>query len=127
MQWVSDDCAWHTLRAEVVAHDLSKFSMLEFTQYRDQFFPVNKTDKENSNFDSAWENHKNENHHHHETAENYLDVVHMIIDWTAMGYKFGDTAQKYYEANKVKITLSDEHHAFMYEIFNRIAKYMEQT
>lgn len=123
MMWVGDDCAWHTLRAEVIAHDLSKFSKEEFTQYRKQFFPVNEKDKENSDFDLAWGNHKQQNHHHHETAEHYMDIVHMIIDWTAMGYKFGDTAQSYYEKNKDQINLTDEHVEFMYEIFCRVENY----
>ena len=63
--WVGDDCAWHTLHNEVVHHDLSKFTKEEFIQYRDNFFPVNDTDKKNSSFELAWENHKQENHHHH--------------------------------------------------------------
>jgi hypothetical protein len=120
MQWVGDDYAWHTLRSEVIAHDLSKFSKEEFVQYRASFFPVNDEDKKASGFDSAWENHKEKNHHHHETAQNYHDLVHMVIDWTAMGYKFGDTAKSYYEANKSKMNLSAVHEAFVYEIFDRI-------
>lgn len=54
--------------------------------------------------------------------ETYEDIIHMVIDWTAMGYKFGDTAQQYYESNKDKIELSDEHKMFMYEIFDRLNK-----
>ena len=88
--WVGDDCAWHTLHNEVVRHDISKFSKEEFVQYRDHFFAVNDFDKENSCFGAAWENHKKENHHHHETAKNYNDLVHMVVDWVAMSYKFKD-------------------------------------
>ncbi len=123
MAWVGDDFSWHTLRGQVMSHDLSKFSKEEFTQYRDSFFPVNDTDKSNSGFDAAWVNHKHQNHHHYETAEHYLDLVHMVIDWTAMGYKFNDTAQEYYESNKDKISLSEEHENFIYEIFDRIRKH----
>jgi hypothetical protein len=46
----------------------------------------------------------------------------MVIDWMAMGYKFGDTAQQYYEKNKEKIKLPGYAVKFMYEIFNRINK-----
>lgn len=127
MMWVGDDCSWHTLRQEVINHDLSKFTKHEFVQYRDQFFPVSEIDKEHSDFDLAWENHKDENHHHHETAENYHDIIHMIVDWTAMGYKFGDTAQQYYEANKDQIKLADEHRDFMHEIFERLAAYRKAS
>lgn len=123
MFWVGDDYAWHNMRAEVMAHDLSKFGKEEFVQYRDQFFPVCDEDKEKSGFDAAWENHKTKNRHHHETAQNYTDLIHMVIDWTAMGYKFGDTAKEYYERNKDKISLLPEHEAFIYEIFNRIEKH----
>lgn len=120
MQWVGDDYSWHTLRSEIIAHDLSKFSKEEFVQYRDSFFPVNDEDKKFSGFDAAWQNHKEKNPHHHETAKSYHDLVHMVIDWTAMGYKFGNTAKSYYEANKEKVKLSAEHEIFIYEIFDRI-------
>ena len=117
MWWVSDDYQWHTLRAEVIHHDLSKFSRQEFVQYRDSFYPVRNSDKVNSRMEDAWEHHKRKNSHHHETVSYYMDIVHMVIDRTAMGYKFGDTAQEYYEANKNKISLSEDHKKCMYEIF----------
>lgn len=120
MAWVVDDYTWNTLRGEIINHDLSKFSNAEFNQYRKSFYPADPNEKESSGMDAAWENHKKNNHHHHETAKNYHDIVHMVIDWTAMGYKFGDTAQEYYESNKNQIKLSDEHISFMYEIFNHI-------
>lgn len=122
MWWVGDDCSWHTLRRRVEMHDLSKLSKKEFVQYRDFFYPAKAADKKNSGMDAAWENHKQQNTHHHESVEDNLDVVHMVIDWTAMGYKFGGTAQQYYEANREKINLSDEHVKFMYEIFDRIGR-----
>lgn len=120
MAWVIDDYTWHTLREEVIYHDLSKFSKEEFVQYRDSFFPVCDKDKKNSDFKSAWENHKKENHHHHETIKTDLDIVHMVIDWTAMGYRHKDTAQDFYESHKSEIDLTDEQEKFMYEIFGRI-------
>ena len=123
MAWVGDDASWFTVRADVIAHDLSKFSKEEFVQYRDNFFPVNEQDKENSGFCCAWTNHKKENHHHHETAETWVDVIHMIIDWTAMGYKFCDTAEHYYNANKDKINLSEDHLLLMFEIFEKLKAY----
>lgn len=123
MWWVGDDYSWHMLREEVEAHDLSKFSRYEFVQYRDHFYPVCERDKLQSGMAEAWEHHKLANHHHHETVETYRDMIHMVIDWTAMGYKFGDTAQSYYEKNKKKIKIKDEFKRDMYEIFERIAKY----
>lgn len=113
------------LKEEVKNHDLSKFSDYEFVPYRVKFFPVseeeaNHQDDIQIDFKSAWMNHKLENHHHWETAQTKIDIVHMIIDWTAMGYKFGDTAKEYYEANKDRIQLSKEHEDFMYDIFGLI-------
>lgn len=127
MMWAGLDSAWMPFMAEVKAHDLSKFSPEEFVQYRANFYPVNDEDKASSGFDEAWENHKRENAHHHEVLRNYMDVVHMVIDWTAMGFKFGDTAQEYYEANQGRIKLSDEHKKFMYEIFECIAEYTKKN
>ena len=46
----------------------------------------------------------------------------MVLDWMAMGYKFGDTAQEYYEKNKEKIELPDWAIEFIYEIFRRVYK-----
>lgn len=127
MMWVGDDWTWHNLRAEVERHDLSKFSAAEFTQYRDFFYPVCEEDKERCGMSDAWENHKKMNHHHHETATTYSDMIHMVIDWTAMGYKFGDTAQSYYEKNSDKIKLTETMRRDMYEIFERLAAYRAKT
>jgi len=120
MWWVCDDYSWHSLRAEVECHDTSKFSRDEFVQYRDTFYPVSKEDRENSGMKEAWEHHKALNHHHHESLKSSIDVIHMIIDWTAMGYEFGGTAQEYYEENSDKIKLSPEHKKTMYEVFDKI-------
>ena len=121
MAWVGDDYAWHTIRRDVELHDISKLSAQEFTQYRNSFYPVEGETVDKESFNGAWEHHKANNSHHHEVANNWADIVHMVIDWTAMGYKFGDTAQAYYEANKDRIKLTSEHVTFMYEIFGKIA------
>jgi hypothetical protein len=126
MAWVGDDYSWHTVRIDVEHHDLSKFSKEEFVQYRDNFFPVTEKDKTDSGFCCAWTNHKNKNHHHYETAETWCDVIHMIIDWTAMGYKFGDTAQNYYEAHQGEMLFTDEQLDFMYEVFSKIELYKKE-
>ena len=132
MPWVYDDYTWHTLRREIDLHDLSKFSKEEFTQYREYFFPTLEEEREaahmgvpstimfQNNFDEAWEHHKKHNTHHSETARTMIDLVHMVIDWTAMGYAFGDTAQEFYEKNKEKIFLSKDSEIFIYKIFDRL-------
>ena len=135
MAWVGDDFSWHTLRNEVEQHDLSKFTKEEFTQYRDNFCPTQfELDNPMSvkqNFGNAWNHHKRHNPHHHESIRyeaglpglTELDIVHMIVDWTAMSYKFGGSAQSYYEANADKITVRGDFLPFMYEVFSRIRKY----
>lgn len=120
MQWVGDDMTWHFIRQEVFLHDVSKFSKEEFTQYRKAFHPIDREEQDKGSLGRAWEHHKENNNHHHEVVSNLHEVVLMIIDWTAMGYKLGDTAQEYYEANKGKMKLTDEQIEFMYEIFGRI-------
>ena len=133
MVWVGDDNTWHTLREEVCLHDVSKFSSSEFTQYRAKFYPVTDELDSPKAFARAWVHHYLSNSHHWEyintlsptliaskpgLIERYL--VHMVVDWQAMGYKFGDTAQAYYEANKDSIKLAPEHIEFIYQIFNRL-------
>tara|TARA_R110000851_G_C12807408_1_gene538112 strand:- start:57 stop:611 length:555 start_codon:yes stop_codon:yes gene_type:complete len=126
--WVGDDCAWHTLHDEVVHHDLSKFSKEEFVQYRDQFFAVNYFDKENSCFGAALENHKKENHHHHETAKNYNDLVHMVIDWMAMSYKFKDNPRDFYEKTKPSMgkNITNDFHEFISKQFDHLEVYRDK-
>jgi hypothetical protein len=120
-EWYASE--WYAMRHDVEHHDLSKFSKEEFVQYRDNFFAVNDKDKENSDFDKAWENHKAENHHHHETAENYYDLVHMVIDWVAMSYKFKDNPRNFYEKTKPKMDLKPEFHDFISKQFDHLEAY----
>lgn len=122
-----DDCNFHTLHREVELHDLDKFSKEEFTQYRDKFFSVEYSDEQEEEFQSAWTHHYMNNTHHWESATTRLDIVHMVIDWTAMSYKFGGTAQSYYEANLHKIKLQPDLIDFMYTIFNKLKDSHEHT
>lgn len=126
MYWVGDDWMWHKIRAEVVYHDISKFSAEEFTFYRMNFFPIDDKEKEQSKFSEAFDNHKNHNHHHWETSKTYEDFIHMLVDWQAMTYKFGGSIRGYYEANKNKITINPNFHDDMYEIFTRTENYLKQ-
>lgn len=122
MFFVTDMLAWWELMGEVSHHDESKFSAEEFTQYRAKFFPVAWDDKDRTKagFESAWEHHKNENPHHHETVKTDLDIVHMVIDWTAMSYKFGDTPWDFYESKKADMDLSDAQHTLIIDILSRL-------
>ncbi len=121
MPWVGDDYWWHTVRIEVEKHDLSKFSDEEFLPYVRAFFPIDGEEK--TPLGAAWEHHKEHNHHHWETVENTTDIIHMVIDWTAMGYKFGDTAEEYYKRNADRIILSQDHIEFMQKLFAALKQY----
>jgi len=127
MFFIQDDNYYESIGQEVVKHDLSKMSEYEFIQYRRAFF---KTESEPKyDMGQAWEHHKKNNPHHWQNWINQyspnrrqwiVHCVHMIIDWMAMGYKFGDTAQKYYEQNKDKVKIPDEAENLMYQIFERL-------
>ena len=115
------------LYKSVKYHDFSKFSAEEFTQYRNKFFPVFQYNQIQEDFDQAWKHHYTNNTHHWESAQTQIDVLHMIIDWTAMSYKSGGTAQSYYEANLHKIKLQPDLIDFMYIIFNKLKDSHEHT
>jgi len=129
MAFISDDFTFFTLDKEIKDHDLSKFSEEEFVQYRKAFYPINKAPK--GVLDSAWEHHKNNNPHHWENWTQKTGVadiiwipncVHMIVDWLAMSYKFGDSPKEYYESNTDTIKIPDFAIKFMYQIFERLEK-----
>lgn len=121
--WVGDDFTWWTFKAEVEAHDLSKFSKEEFVQYRDNFFSVCDAYQDNSGFGPAWENHKEKNHHHHESSEHFIDIVHMVIDWVAMGYKFGGNPRDFYEKTKPSMSFDEKHHDYVDKILTHLEDY----
>jgi hypothetical protein len=123
------------LYKEVEAHDLSKLDIEEFTQYRESFYGCEEDGPIcRSEFDDAWKHHYQNNNHHPDdwpsldaTPENHLDferrLIHMVIDWTAMGYKFNDTAQAYYESDRCKFEFKEEAHTLLYLIFDNITRY----
>lgn len=48
--------------------------------------------------------------------------VHMVIDWLAMSFKFGDSPREYYERNKDRIKIPKWSIDLIYEIFRRLEK-----
>jgi len=147
MRFVYDDYVYWSIDYMVKEHDMSKLSPEEFIQYQRNFFPVKERDPkavftptdiqkkidENAameGFKTAWEHHKENNLHHWQswTAENpfynpYEAECHcvcMVIDWMAMGLKFGDTAEEYYESHKDEIKLPEWAVKFIGEIFTAL-------
>lgn len=132
MHFIHNDFTYWCLDAEIKKHDESKLSKEEFFAYRQYFYPTSEETKDRRAFEEAWEHHwKNNDHHwqnwtkefgdeHSDASE--LSLFHNIIDWMAMGYEFGDTAQEYYESNKDKIHLPEWAIKTMYEIFENLKK-----
>jgi len=118
-----------SLKDSVMIHDLSKLSKDEFCQYR-QFWHTSKNEEKNKDeFQKAWGNHKEKNHHHWEYIKKYnvflddeakLNLFHMIIDWTAMSMYYGDSPSEYYKKMRKQIDFPKEHEDYIVEIMQRI-------
>ncbi len=129
MRFVYDDYVYNEISTAIFKHDLSKLSSDEFVQYRKNFYPVSQKEKEESNFEPAWEHHKANNPHHWENwtkrklTSPYdweIQCVEMVCDWVAMGFRFNSNAQEYYEKNKGSIGIPAVAENFIYEIFGKI-------
>lgn len=111
------------LKEMIEIHDQSKYSEEEFEGYRKYFYPTHLEDSESLNkyaFDLAWNHHVKNNPHHPEfwvrqdedTGELIPEdmpntfIAEMLLDWQAMGYKFGDNAYQYWNSDKCKKFLS---------------------
>lgn len=114
----------------IETHDRSKFSAEEFEPYRKNFYPINDEEKENNKdaFEEAWVHHYMNNPHHwnywsvtgREDEMPFTFVVEMVCDWQAMGYKFGNTPEEFYEKNKDKIVLGKKQKLWLEELFTRM-------
>lgn len=128
MPFIYDDFKYEILRSQVEQHDISKLSKGEFCQYRQYFYTCEGEEKPKE-INEAIQHHYDHNDHHWQTIcmkpytnpiEMEIDIAHMVIDWMAMGYKFGDTAKSYYEANKDGIRLPEPAVAILNQIFERL-------
>ena len=151
MRFIYDDFVFWTIEGMMRGHDKSKTGSDEFTQYAEWFFGKygkDYTPEENDDgigaalhelakdgFDKAWKHHK-ENNLHHWQSWTALEVVHhpyekechcvcMVADWMAMGVKFGDTAEEYYEAHKSEVKLPEWAVTFIGEIFEALRVHKE--
>lgn len=124
MRFIYDDYVQGSIELLIQEHDLSKVSAEEFIPYQRRFFPVCEPEEEA--FAIAWENHKDCNPHHweHWTSKDYFNpyeaevhCVCMVVDWTAMAYEIGDTAEAYYRRNAERIPLPEWAVKFVGNIF----------
>lgn len=116
-------------------HDFSKWSNEEFIAYRVKFYPTTKEQDiisrysacqalVNDYFNRAWGHHVHNNPHHPEhwiianedgkpntiISMDTEYIVEMLMDWEAMGRKFGGNAYSYWydKAKKSKANLFNE-------------------
>jgi hypothetical protein len=111
--FIYDDWKFACLDSAVKEHDLSKYSPEEFEPYRQYFYPCKGESSDHDAFDAAWKRHYENNPHHWEYWVGRPDgglyqslcYTEMVLDWTAMGYRFGGTALEYYEKHKAEIQI----------------------
>lgn len=129
MASIWDDCRFWSLHEEVKHHDMSKLGKEEFTEYRRHFYPTEAEAKKGHELGMAWEHHKAKNPHHWENwvARDFyhphakeMHCLHMVIDWLAMSYEFGDTPRAYYEKNEKRINLPKVWDKMVTDIFDRL-------
>lgn len=110
-------------------HDRSKFSPEEFDGYRQWYHPYKNEEKDAEMYNKAWVHHYTNNPHHWQywkdkegvSLEQKIPyILEMIADWTAMGYKFGDTPQEFYEKEKNNIILTDDAREYLEDILKRL-------
>lgn len=110
-------------------HDRSKFSPEEFDGYRQWYYPYKDEEKDAEMYNKAWIHHYTNNPHHWqywkdkegiELEQKIPYILEMIADWTAMGYKFNDTPQQYYEKEKNNIILTDDAREYLEDILKRL-------
>lgn len=111
-------------------HDISKYSIEEFMQYRKNYYPTSGETKSEKEFEIAWQHHKENNPHHWQYWQDKdltknteligMAMVEMICDWQAMGYEFGDNALAYYNKNKDNIVLIKRDRNFVERILNKL-------
>ena len=102
------------LVVRVEMHDMSKWSIEEFPQYRNYFYPAKGETKDEAGFASAWGHHYTTNDHHPEhwvinnvpTDMTNVAIAEMILDWEAMSRSFGGNPRTWYRSNARNIALS---------------------
>lgn len=133
--FIYDDWYFWTIDGAIKQHDISKYSAQEFTQYRRNFYPCTGEEKDEEEFQAAWEHHYKNNNHHWQYWLNedgtfkedggntqLIAYIEMICDWTAMGYKFGDTALSYYENNKSDIKIAPGYVEFVERVLKQMSE-----
>ena len=102
------------LMHRIEVHDQSKFSINEFPQYRNYFYPAENEIKNDEEFARAWQHHYEHNDHHPEywvkngvpMEMSDLAIAEMILDWEAMSRNFGGNPRVWYRDSKRNIAIN---------------------
>lgn len=100
--------SFYKLSIRVFEHDKTKYDDIEFEGYRQWFYPCSFEEKNKELYDKAWEHHHDNNSHHPEhyvkngkpTGMDRLSIAEMLLDWAAMGIKFGTNTYDYYKKER---------------------------
>ena len=118
------------LNINIYSHDKSKYSEYEFYGYKQYFYPNDKEVKNQDMFDLAWNHHQKTNKHHWEywvliksdgnviLPMDYIYIIEMLCDWSAMSLKFGNLPSKFYNKNKNKMLLHGETEYYIEGLLN---------
>ncbi len=118
------------IEKDVIDHDLSKFSFLEFVPYRRKFYGLDSEEEDITSqfWEIAVQHHYDKNDHHWQTWNTYEDhyekvacCVHMVVDWFAMSIKFGEGSPRgFYMKEKDIIEIPPWAEDLVLSIFERI-------
>ena len=118
------DDLYTTIKYTIIEkHDSSKYENLEFSIYRQKFYPIEGEPKvDNDEFIMAWLHHIHNNPHHLEHWIAYVDcasnlsqstkilvdmpneyIIEMMCDWLSMEANGNDSVEDYYNNNKSSI------------------------
>lgn len=124
---LQDEETIQRLRMVMDKHDNSKYSDLEFEGYRKHFYPVDDTEKLNTEeYELAWLHHYSNNPHHWEywcvldpetgefkLQDNIDEIDYMfyeverVMDWCAMSRQFNNRVKQWYSENSDRIIQPD--------------------
>ena len=114
-----DDMA--ELAKRVAKHDESKWSVEEFPQYRNYFYPAENEVKNDEGFAAAWKHHYENNDHHPEywvkngvaTKINVLALAEMILDWEAMARALGGNPRVWFRDSRANLNINAEQDKYL--------------
>ena len=118
-----DDNTWLHIDKLIDTHDDSKLEEYEFNGMRPYFYPT-KEEKENRDYykkcmDYSWNKHQKTNQHHWQywvliedgkqvaLDMNFIYIIEMLCDWTAMSLTVKDLPSEFYNNRKEDMLLHE--------------------